>query len=162
NVRLLTDEEATAPNILGAVDSFLKPNVKPGDQVVIFLAGHGVAKGVGLEARSFFLSADVKGLTTATLEATAVDLKALSHELSEPVVLMRVQRPLPTATIAAVPPTLTVVTQPAGAQVTLDGERIGAAPVMKPLPKGGHYTLRVETPGCAPVERSITAIEGYG
>src|SRR5207247_4715439 len=72
NVRLLTDEEATAPNILGAVDSFLKPNVKPGDPGVTFRAGHGVAKGVGLEARSFFLSADVKGLSTATLEASAV------------------------------------------------------------------------------------------
>ena len=86
----------------------------------------------------------------------------VTSELSEPIVLMRVQRPLPASPIAAVPPTLTVVTQPAGAQVTVDGERIGAAPVMKPLPKGGHYTLRVETPGCAPVERPITAIEGYG
>src|SRR5216684_2612986 len=83
NVRLLTDEQATTANILGAVDSFLKPNVKPGDQVIIFLAGHGVAKGVGLDAKGFLLSTDIKGLTTPVLEATAVDLKVLSEKLSE-------------------------------------------------------------------------------
>src|SRR5947209_3208219 len=83
NVRLLTDEQATTANILGAVDSFLKPNVRPGDQVITFLAGHGVAKGVGLEAKGFFLSTDIKGLTTPVLEATAVDLKVLSEKLSE-------------------------------------------------------------------------------
>src|SRR4028118_2273646 len=54
NVRLLTDNEATRANILGAVDSFLKPNVKPGDQVIIFLPGHGIARGAGPEARGFF------------------------------------------------------------------------------------------------------------
>src|SRR5713226_6652717 len=81
NVRLLTDDEATTANILGAVDSFLKPNVKPGDQVIIFLAGHGVAKGVGLDAKGFLLSTDVKGLTRPVLEATAVDLKVLSEKL---------------------------------------------------------------------------------
>src|SRR2546422_8004636 len=83
SARLLTDEEATTAKILGAVDDFLKPNVKPGDQVIVFLAGHGVAKGVGLEAKSFFLSTDIKGLTTPALEATAVDLKVLSEKLSE-------------------------------------------------------------------------------
>jgi tetratricopeptide (TPR) repeat protein len=296
HVRLLTDEEATASSITGAVDSFLKPNVKPGDQVVLFLAGHGVAKGVGLDARGFFLSTDVKGLTLPTLEASAVDLKALSGKLSElpaaqfvvfvdacredptpgrgvkgntmsdvlsrgvqivprdtahpaesasffacsigqrafedptlkhgvftywildalktgdvpqrpdgavdmgllasyvrsrvidwaknasshgdfeveqtpefvtsdltePIVLVHVQRPLPATTIAPAAPTVTVITEPAGARVSVDGAAIGAAPVMTPLPKGGKYTLRVETPGCPPVERPITAIAGYG
>lgn len=297
NVRLLTDDQATTANIFGAVDGFLKPNVKPGDQVILFLAGHGVAKGVGLEAKSFFLSTNIRGITTPMLEASAVDLKLLSEklselpaakfavfvdacredptpgralkgnmmsdvmsrglqivprgpghpaeaatffacsigqrafedpslqhgvftywildgirhadipkrpdgavdlgllasyvtgrvagwaksasakgdfeveqtpelvtdgELSEPIVLVHVRRPLPATPISAVPPTLTVVTEPAGGLVTLDGERVGTAPVRKSLPRGGRYTLRVETPGCAPVERPITALDGYG
>src|SRR5205823_2686281 len=83
NVRLLTDDQATTANILGAIDGFLKPNVKPGDQVILFLAGHGIAKGVGLEAKGFFLSTDIRGITTPALEASAVDLKALSEKLSE-------------------------------------------------------------------------------
>lgn len=83
HVRLLTDEEATRANIDAAVDTFLKPSVKAGDQVIIFLAGHGVAKGVGVEAKSFLLPTDVKGLTIKALEDSAVDLQALSNRLSE-------------------------------------------------------------------------------
>jgi hypothetical protein len=82
NVKLLTDEEATADNINGAVDNFLKNNVKDGDKVVVFLAGHGVAKGVGLEAKSFLLPTDVRGTTTPALVSSAVDLRALSAKLS--------------------------------------------------------------------------------
>src|SRR6266852_2705085 len=55
HVQLLVDDQATAANIMGAVTRFLKPHVKPGDHVLIFLAGHGVAKGVGPGARSFLL-----------------------------------------------------------------------------------------------------------
>jgi len=80
-VLLLTDDQATHDNITGAVDNFFKPNVKPGDKVIVFLAGHGVAKGVGLEAKSFLLPTDVKGLTIAALESSAVDLRALSDAL---------------------------------------------------------------------------------
>jgi uncharacterized caspase-like protein len=46
-VKMLVDSEATTANIMGAVETFLKPNVKAGDKVLVFLAGHGVAKGVG-------------------------------------------------------------------------------------------------------------------
>jgi tetratricopeptide (TPR) repeat protein len=296
NVRLLTDEQATAANILGSVDEFLKPNVQPGDQVILFLAGHGVAKGVGLEAKSYFLSTDVKGVTTASLEESAVNLKTLSarlgelpaaqfvvfvdacredptpgrgikgnpmsdimsrgiqivprdtsrpsssasffacsigqrafedpslnhgvftywildairtaavprkpdgavdlgvlsgyvrqavtdwakktsdrgdfeveqtpelvtSQLNEPIVLMHVKRPLPDATLPAPPPTLTVASFPEGAQVTVDGERVGAAPITASLPRSGQHTLKIEAPGYSPVERSITALDGYG
>lgn len=82
-VRVLADDQATRDNILGAVDSFLKPNVKPGDQVIVFLAGHGVAKGVGTAAKSYLLPTDVKGLTTTALESSAVDLRQLSSRLGE-------------------------------------------------------------------------------
>jgi hypothetical protein len=82
HVKLLVDDQATQSNILGAVDDFLKPNVKPGDKVILFLAGHGVAKGVGLDAKGYFLSADVKGVTTAMLDSSAVSLKTLSDKLS--------------------------------------------------------------------------------
>lgn len=83
NVKLLSDENATRDDIMGAVDSFLRPNVKPGDQVIVFLAGHGIAKGVGLDARSYLLPNDVKGLTTASLESSAVNLRTLANSLSE-------------------------------------------------------------------------------
>ncbi len=80
-VRLLVDEQATSANILGAVDDFLKPNVKPGDQVIIFLAGHGIAKGVGPDARGYFLATDTSGVLTPALEASAVNLKSFSAKL---------------------------------------------------------------------------------
>jgi tetratricopeptide (TPR) repeat protein len=82
-VKLLADSEATRDNILGSVESFLKPNVKAGDQVIVFIAGHGVAKGVGAQAKSFLLPTDVKGLTTQALESSAVDLRELSAKLGE-------------------------------------------------------------------------------
>lgn len=82
-VRVLADGEATRANILASVDEFLKPNVQPGDQVIVFLAGHGVAKGVGADAKSYLLPTDVKGLTTAALESSAVDLRVLSSKLGE-------------------------------------------------------------------------------
>lgn len=82
-VHLLTDGEATRARILEGVETFLKPNVKPGDQVIVFLAGHGVAKGVGTDAKSYLLPTDVKGLTTAALASSAVDLRELSNQLGE-------------------------------------------------------------------------------
>ncbi|MDF2440704.1 MAG: hypothetical protein JWN98_1688, partial [Abditibacteriota bacterium] len=82
-VKLLADDDATRDNILGAVDTFFKPNVQEGDRVIVFLAGHGVSKGVGIEAKSYLLPTDVKGLTTAAFESSAVNLKTLSEKLSE-------------------------------------------------------------------------------
>src|SRR5262249_12899693 len=46
HVRLITDEQATRGNIFDGVRSFLAKGVKPGDQVIVFMAGHGVTKGV--------------------------------------------------------------------------------------------------------------------
>ena len=295
NIRLLTDEQATAPHILSAVESFLKPNVQPGDQVILFLAGHGVVKGVGLEAKSFLLPSDVRGLTTAALEESAVNLRklsdklgdlpasqfivfvdacredptpgrgvkgnilsdvlsrgvaitprdtsrpassasffacsigqrafedpALNHgvftywilegvrtaaaarkpdgaidmgvlssyvknkvaswakqasekgdfeveqtpefvssELNDPMILMRVKKTLPETSLVANASQVTVLSDPPGAQVSLDGERIGTAPLTRPLPKSGRHTLKIEAPGYAPLERQLTALEGY-
>src|SRR5947209_3029033 len=52
HVKLLTDDgagdaKATKQNILAAVDYFA-PRAKPGHEVIVFLAGHGVARGLGL------------------------------------------------------------------------------------------------------------------
>lgn len=80
-VKMLADNEATRENITGAVGNFFKPNVQAGDKVVVFLAGHGVAKGVGVSAKSYLLPTDVKGLTVASLENSAVDLRALTDDL---------------------------------------------------------------------------------
>ena len=63
-VKLLADNEGTRDNILGAVKSFFigpdekKPYVQPGDKVVVFLAGHGVAKGVGVGSSEKLFFAD--------------------------------------------------------------------------------------------------------
>ena len=81
NIRLLVDEGATKSAVQDAVQNFLKPNVKSGDQVIIFLAGHGVAKGVGARAKSFLLPTDTRGLSLEALENTAVDLRELSNEI---------------------------------------------------------------------------------
>ena len=79
-VKMLADNEATRDNIIGAAKGFFQ-NVQAGDKVVVFMAGHGVAKGVGTEAKSYFLPTDVKGLTTASLENSAVDLRAFADDL---------------------------------------------------------------------------------
>jgi hypothetical protein len=81
-VLVLTDEKATREGIMGAVGSFLRPNVQAGDKVVVFLAGHGVAKGAGLNSKSYLLPSDVRGLTTAALENSAVPLRALADDLA--------------------------------------------------------------------------------
>src|SRR5882762_8429969 len=86
HIRLLTDDaagdaKATRQNILAAVDSFA-PRVQPGHEVIVFLAGHGVARGLGLQAKSFFLPVDVDAQSKDSLERTAVDLQDLGRRLS--------------------------------------------------------------------------------
>lgn len=81
-VKLIADADATRDKINGAVGEFLRPNVKKGDKVLVFLAGHGIAKGVGLNAKSYFLPTDVKGLTSAALDSSAVSLRALANDLA--------------------------------------------------------------------------------
>jgi hypothetical protein len=89
NVLLLTDEAATKSAIMDAVASedsekgFLKAHVKKGDKVIVFLAGHGIAKGVGASAKSYFLSHDVTGVTTKALDNSAVGLRDLMNKLGE-------------------------------------------------------------------------------
>src|SRR5262245_22867984 len=61
HVRLLTDDgvgeaRATKQNIFTAIDQYLAPRVQPGQEIIIFLAGHGIVDGVGTQARSYFLS----------------------------------------------------------------------------------------------------------
>ncbi|MDX1934063.1 MAG: caspase family protein [Capsulimonadales bacterium] len=295
NVHLLTDDQATAAGILAAVDTFLTPNVRPGDQVVLFLAGHGVAKGAGAEAKSYLLPTDTKGLTTPSLDSSAVNLRTLSDklgklparqfvvfvdacredptpgrgikgntmsdvlsrgvrivsedpnrpaasasffacsigqrafedpalnhgvftywildgirtaaaarrpdgaidmgvlagyvrqkvggwakqasekgdfeveqtpefvasDLTDPIILMRVKKPLPPAPAQAPPPRVIVLANPPGAQVLLDNQRMGAAPLTVPISSVGRHTLKIEAPGYAPLEREFTALAGY-
>ena len=85
HIRLLTDNgagdaKATKQNILAAVDYFA-PRVQPGHEVIVFLAGHGIARGLGLQAKSFFLPVDVDA-SKESLERTAVDLEELARKLS--------------------------------------------------------------------------------
>lgn len=86
HIRLLTDDgagdaKATKQNILAAVDSFA-PRVQPGHQVIVFLAGHGIARGLGLQAKSYFLPVDVDAQSKESLERTGVDLEDLARRLS--------------------------------------------------------------------------------
>lgn len=85
HIRLLTDNgagdaKATKQNILAAIDSFA-PRVQPGHEVIVFLAGHGIARGLGLQAKSYFLPVDVDASSKESLERTAVDLEDLARKL---------------------------------------------------------------------------------
>ncbi len=57
------------------------------------------------------------------------------------------------------PPVLIVETRPTGADVQLDGESIGAAPIERVVPAGKHR-LRASALGYAPEERDIEAVAG--
>jgi tetratricopeptide (TPR) repeat protein len=87
HVRLLTDDgvgeaKATKQNIFNVIDQYLSPRVQPGHEIIIFLAGHGVVRGLGTEARSYYLPVDVDAQTKESLERTAVDMEELSRKLS--------------------------------------------------------------------------------
>lgn len=87
HIRLLTDDgageaKATRQNILAAVDSYLAPRVQPGHEVIVFFAGHGIARGLGQQAKSYFLPVDVDAQSKESLERTAIDLEDLARRLS--------------------------------------------------------------------------------
>jgi len=86
-VRLLTDDgvgeaRATKQNIFAAIDQYLAPRVQPGHEIIIFLAGHGVVRGIGAEAKSYYLPVDIDVQTKEALESTAIDMEDLSRKLS--------------------------------------------------------------------------------
>jgi tetratricopeptide (TPR) repeat protein len=85
HIRLLTDEgpadaRATKQNILAAIDN-LATRVQPNHQVIVFLAGHGIARGLGAQAKSYFLPVDVDASSKESLERTGLDLEELSRRL---------------------------------------------------------------------------------
>src|SRR5262249_24699749 len=86
HIRLLSDEgpneaRATKQNIFAAIDS-LAGRVQPNHQVIVFLAGHGIARGLGAQAKSYFLPLDVDASSKESLERTGLDLEELSRRLS--------------------------------------------------------------------------------
>jgi tetratricopeptide (TPR) repeat protein len=87
HIRLLTDdgqgdERATKQNIIAAIDQYLSGRVQPGHQVIVFLAGHGIVRGLGAQAKSYFLPVDVDAQTKESLERTGLDLEELARKLS--------------------------------------------------------------------------------
>jgi uncharacterized caspase-like protein len=87
HIKLLTDDgvgetRATKANIFAAIDQYLATRVQPGHQVIVFFAGHGIAQGLGQEARSYFLPVDVEAQTKESLTRTAIDLEDLGRKLS--------------------------------------------------------------------------------
>src|SRR5262245_24676504 len=63
HARRLTDDgvgeaRATQQNIFAAIDQYLAPRVQPGHEIIIFLAGHGVVRGIGAQAKSYYLPVD--------------------------------------------------------------------------------------------------------
>src|SRR5262245_9388010 len=87
HVRLLTDDgvgdaRATKQNILAAIDGYLAPRVQAGHEVIVFLAGHGIARGLGVQAKSYFLPVDVDAQSKDSLERTGLDLEELARRLS--------------------------------------------------------------------------------
>src|SRR5215510_4279661 len=87
HVRLLTDDgvgeaRATKQNIFATIDQYLAPRVQPGHEIIIFLAGHGVVRGIGPEAKSYYLPIDTDAQTKESLERTAIDLEELTRKLA--------------------------------------------------------------------------------
>ncbi len=87
HIRLLTDDgpgeaKATKQNILAAIDQYLLPRVQANHQVIIFLAGHGIARGLGTQAKSYFLPVDIDASSKEALERTGLELGELSRHLS--------------------------------------------------------------------------------
>jgi tetratricopeptide (TPR) repeat protein len=87
HIRLLTDDgqgdaRATKQNILAAVDQYFAGRVQPGHQVIVFLAGHGIVRGLGGQAKSYFLPVDVDAQAKDSLERTGLDLEELGRKLS--------------------------------------------------------------------------------
>ncbi|HMB29268.1 MAG TPA: caspase family protein, partial [Blastocatellia bacterium] len=87
HVRLLTDDgvgeaRATKQNIFAAIDQYLAPRVQPGHEIIIFLAGHGIVRGIGAGAKSYYLPVDIDVQTKEALERTAIDMEELSRKLS--------------------------------------------------------------------------------
>jgi tetratricopeptide (TPR) repeat protein len=86
HIRLLTDEgagdaKATKQNILAAIDQYFGPRVQAGQQVIVFLAGHGITRGLGMQAKGYFLPVDVNAQSKESLESTSVDLEELARRL---------------------------------------------------------------------------------
>jgi hypothetical protein len=79
---------------------------------------------------------------------------------SDDVVLLRVSRPVTGQPLTAAPPVLAVDASAANAQVIIDGERKGAAPLSISLPRAGVYQLKVEAPGYETVERPVRVVAG--
>lgn len=90
HIQLLTAEgtgnsRATKQNIYAAIDQFLAPRLQqagPNQQLIVFLAGHGIVQGIGPEAKSYFLPVDIEAQTKDSLIRTAIDLEELSRKLS--------------------------------------------------------------------------------
>src|SRR5262249_10548851 len=86
HIRLLSDEgqsdaKATKQNIFRAIDA-LASQVQPGHQVIVFLAGHGIVRGLGMQARSYFLPVDIDAGSVESLEQTGIEMGELSRKLS--------------------------------------------------------------------------------
>src|SRR5215216_1480438 len=87
HIRLLTDDgqgdqKATKQNIYAAIDQYLAGRVQPNHQIIVFLAGHGIVRGLGAAAKSYYLPVDVDAQTKESLERTGVDLEELARKLS--------------------------------------------------------------------------------
>jgi len=83
NIKLLVNDDATGEHIKAAFSDFLAKNVKPGDDVIVSMAGHGVSKGCGLDSKSYFLPTDVRGLSVAAMEQSAIDVRDISSQLAK-------------------------------------------------------------------------------
>ncbi len=86
HIRLLTDEgqgdaRATKQGIFNAIDA-MASQVQTGHQVIVFLAGHGIVRGLGAEAKSYFLPVDADATSKESLEQTGVELGELSRKLA--------------------------------------------------------------------------------
>src|SRR6266508_2356328 len=155
HVRLLTDDgvgeaKATKQNIFSVIDQYLAPRVQPGHEIISFLAGHGVVRGLGTEARSYYLPVDVDAQTKESLERTAVDMEELSRKLSM----------LKASQFTVFYDACREDPYPEGATLSINGQQAGRGPIQKDLPPN-QYTVRAELPGFQPAETRVNVITGY-
>lgn len=88
HVRVLVNEQATKENILTEMgESFLPVNAKPGDLVVVFIAGHGTAARDDVAKENFLVTHDTD---LNRLYATSINMNDFVRELKKRVKTDRV------------------------------------------------------------------------
>jgi tetratricopeptide (TPR) repeat protein len=84
----------------------------------------------------------------------------VATEVNGPLVVVRISQAASKMPPAPSAGTVTLFTSPDDANVSLNGQSLGTAPLQKEM-KPGEYTVRAELQGFQPAEAKITVVAGY-